>query len=53
MSALQRPAQTGITVTTGKVVMLQPVADKHHPKFKKIQNLIQASATELGLLSKV
>uniref|UniRef100_A0A452R3H5 Isochorismatase domain-containing protein 1 n=1 Tax=Ursus americanus TaxID=9643 RepID=A0A452R3H5_URSAM len=36
-----------------EAVLLQLVADKDHPKFKEIQNLIKASAPESGLLSKV
>lgn len=49
----QRLARTGIIVTTSEAVLLQLVADKEHPKFKEIQNLIKASAPESGLLSKV
>lgn len=50
---LKRLARTGIIVTTSEAVLLQLVADKDHPKFKEIQNLIKASAPESGLLSKV
>ncbi|XP_063066612.1 isochorismatase domain-containing protein 1 [Engraulis encrasicolus] len=53
MFALERMARTGITVTTSEAVLLQLVADKDHPKFKEIQNIIKASAPESGLLSKV
>ncbi|XP_044513552.1 isochorismatase domain-containing protein 1 [Gracilinanus agilis] len=53
MFALERLARTGIIVTTSEAVLLQLVADKDHPKFKEIQNLIKASAPESGLLSKV
>ncbi|XP_035245984.1 isochorismatase domain-containing protein 1 [Anguilla anguilla] len=53
MFALERLARTGITVTTSEAVLLQLVADKDHPKFKEIQNIIKASAPESGLLSKV
>lgn len=53
LSCLQRLAQTGIIVTTSEAVLLQLVADKDHPKFKEVQNLIKASAPESGLLSKV
>lgn len=49
----QRLARTGIIVTTSESILLQLVADKEHPKFKEIQNLIKASAPESGLLSKV
>lgn len=49
----KRLARTGIIVTTSEAVLLQLVADKDHPKFKEIQNLIKASAPESGLLSKV
>lgn len=49
----QRLARTGIIVTTSEAILLQLVADKEHPKFKEIQNLIKASAPESGLLSKV
>lgn len=49
----QRLAHTGIIVTTSEAILLQLVADKEHPKFKEIQNLIKASAPESGLLSKV
>ncbi|NXT39194.1 ISOC1 protein, partial [Pelecanoides urinatrix] len=48
-----RLARTGIIVTTSEAILLQLVADKEHPKFKEIQNLIKASAPESGLLSKV
>lgn len=51
--SLKRLARTGIIVTTSEAVLLQLVADKDHPKFKEIQNLIKASAPESGLLSKV
>ncbi|XP_050961324.1 isochorismatase domain-containing protein 1 isoform X2 [Labeo rohita] len=53
MFALERLARTGIIVTTSESVLLQLVADKEHPKFKEIQNIIKASAPESGLLSKV
>ncbi|XP_008562035.1 PREDICTED: isochorismatase domain-containing protein 1 [Galeopterus variegatus] len=53
MFALERLARTGIIVTTSEAILLQLVADKDHPKFKEIQNLIKASAPESGLLSKV
>ncbi|XP_034869937.1 isochorismatase domain-containing protein 1 isoform X2 [Mirounga leonina] len=53
MFALERLARTGIIVTTSEAVLLQLVADKDHPKFKEIQNLIKACAPESGLLSKV
>ncbi|ELK33011.1 Isochorismatase domain-containing protein 1 [Myotis davidii] len=53
MFALERLARTGIIVTTSEAVLLQLVADKDHPKFKEVQNLIKASAPESGLLSKV
>ncbi|XP_070598937.1 isochorismatase domain-containing protein 1 [Erythrolamprus reginae] len=53
MFALERLARTGIIVTTSEAVLLQLIADKDHPKFKEIQNLIKASAPESGLLSKV
>ncbi|KAJ8392734.1 hypothetical protein AAFF_G00072180 [Aldrovandia affinis] len=53
MFALERLARTGITITTSEAVLLQLVADKDHPKFKEIQNIIKASAPESGLLSKV
>ncbi|XP_067587740.1 isochorismatase domain-containing protein 1 isoform X2 [Pseudorca crassidens] len=53
MFALERLSRTGIIVTTSEAVLLQLVADKDHPKFKEIQNLIKASAPESGLLSKV
>ncbi|XP_062410728.1 isochorismatase domain-containing protein 1 [Sardina pilchardus] len=53
MFALERMARTGIIVTTSESVLLQLVADKEHPKFKEVQNLIKASAPESGLLSKV
>ncbi|KAL2294573.1 hypothetical protein Nmel_008312 [Mimus melanotis] len=53
MFALERLARTGIIVTTSEAILLQLVADKEHPKFKEIQNLIKASAPESGLLSKV
>lgn len=49
----QRLARTGIIVTTSEAILLQLIADKDHPKFKEIQNLIKASAPESGLLSKV
>lgn len=52
-SLFQRLARTGIIVTTSEAILLQLVADKEHPKFKEIQNLIKASAPESGLLSKV
>ncbi|KAF5913478.1 hypothetical protein HPG69_017096 [Diceros bicornis minor] len=52
-SCKKRLARTGIIVTTSEAVLLQLVADKDHPKFKEIQNLIKASAPESGLLSKV
>ncbi|KAK1800504.1 hypothetical protein P4O66_005722 [Electrophorus voltai] len=48
-----RLARTGIIVTTSESILLQLVADKDHPKFKEIQNIIKASAPESGLLSKV
>ncbi|KTF77060.1 hypothetical protein cypCar_00046919, partial [Cyprinus carpio] len=47
-----RLARAGIIVTTSESVLLQLVADKEHPKFKEIQNIIKASAPESGLLSK-
>ncbi|KAF2982607.1 hypothetical protein EK904_010234 [Melospiza melodia maxima] len=50
---VERLARTGIIVTTSEAILLQLVADKEHPKFKEIQNLIKASAPESGLLSKV
>ncbi|XP_015273710.1 PREDICTED: isochorismatase domain-containing protein 1 [Gekko japonicus] len=53
MFALERFARTGIIVTTSEAILLQLIADKDHPKFKEIQNLIKASAPESGLLSKV
>ncbi|MCJ8742576.1 hypothetical protein PDJAM_G00083620 [Pangasius djambal] len=53
MFALERLARTGIIITTSESVLLQLVADKEHPKFKEIQNIIKASAPESGLLSKV
>eukprot|EP00062_Callorhinchus_milii_P008091 gi/632950429/ref/XP_007890720.1/ PREDICTED: isochorismatase domain-containing protein 1 [Callorhinchus milii] len=53
MFALERLARTGITVTTSEAILLQLVADKEHPKFKEIQNIIKASAPESGLLSKI
>ncbi|XP_042610106.1 isochorismatase domain-containing protein 1 [Cyprinus carpio] len=53
MFALERLARAGIIVTTSESVLLQLVADKEHPKFKEIQNIIKASAPESGLLSKV
>uniref|UniRef100_G1K9L8 Isochorismatase domain-containing protein 1 n=1 Tax=Anolis carolinensis TaxID=28377 RepID=G1K9L8_ANOCA len=53
MFALERLARTGIIVTTSEAILLQLIADKDHPKFKEIQNLIKASAPESGLLSKV
>lgn len=53
MFALERLARTGTIVTTSEAILLQLVADKDHPKFKEIQNLIKASAPESGLLSKV
>ncbi|POI27234.1 hypothetical protein CIB84_009016 [Bambusicola thoracicus] len=53
MFALERLARTGIIVTTSEAILLQLVADKEHPKFKEVQNLIKASAPESGLLSKV
>ncbi|XP_028830665.1 isochorismatase domain-containing protein 1 [Denticeps clupeoides] len=53
MFALERLARTGITITTSESVLLQLVADKDHPKFKEVQNIIKASAPESGLLSKV
>ncbi|TFK11624.1 protein lin-7-like protein A [Platysternon megacephalum] len=53
MFALERLARTGIIVTTSEAILLQLVADKDHPKFKEIQNIIKASAPESGLLSKV
>ncbi|XP_061481474.1 isochorismatase domain-containing protein 1 isoform X4 [Rhineura floridana] len=53
MFALERLARTGIIVTTSEAILLQLIADKEHPKFKEIQNLIKASAPESGLLSKV
>nr|XP_006007754.1 PREDICTED: isochorismatase domain-containing protein 1 isoform X2 [Latimeria chalumnae] len=53
MFALERLARAGIIVTTSEAILLQLVADKDHPKFKEIQNLIKASAPESGLLSKV
>lgn len=49
----QRLAHTGTIITTSEAVLLQLVADKEHPKFKEIQNIIKASAPESGLLSKV
>ncbi|KAG9353802.1 hypothetical protein JZ751_011926 [Albula glossodonta] len=49
----KRMARTGITITTSEAVLLQLVADKDHPKFKEIQNIIKASAPESGLLSKL
>lgn len=49
----QRLARNGIIITTSEAVLLQLVADKDHPKFKEVQNLIKASAPESGLLSKV
>ncbi|XP_043916742.1 isochorismatase domain-containing protein 1 [Protopterus annectens] len=53
MFALERLARTGIIITTSEAILLQLVADKDHPKFKEVQNLIKASAPESGLLSKV
>ncbi|XP_072515134.1 isochorismatase domain-containing protein 1 [Salminus brasiliensis] len=53
MFALERLARTGIIITTSEAVLLQLVADKEHPKFKEVQNIIKASAPESGLLSKV
>ncbi|XP_043573985.1 isochorismatase domain-containing protein 1 [Chiloscyllium plagiosum] len=53
MFALERLARTGIIITTSEAILLQLVADKDHPHFKEIQNLIKASAPESGLLSKV
>ncbi|KPP72898.1 isochorismatase domain-containing protein 1-like, partial [Scleropages formosus] len=50
--AFQRMARTGIIITTSESILLQLVADKDHPKFKEIQNIIKASAPESGLLSK-
>ncbi|KYO20622.1 isochorismatase domain-containing protein 1 [Alligator mississippiensis] len=41
MFALERLAHTGIIVTTSEAILLQLVADKEHPKFKEIQNLIK------------
>lgn len=52
-SVSQRLARTGIIITTSESILLQLVADKEHPKFKEIQNIIKASAPESGLLSKV
>ncbi|KAK7120052.1 hypothetical protein R3I94_020165 [Phoxinus phoxinus] len=53
MFALERLARTGTIISTSEAVLLQLVADKEHPKFKEIQNIIKASAPESGLLSKV
>ncbi|XP_078071513.1 isochorismatase domain-containing protein 1 isoform X2 [Mustelus asterias] len=53
MFALERLARAGIIITTSEAVLLQLVADKDHPHFKEVQNLIKASAPESGLLSKV
>ncbi|XP_062340423.1 isochorismatase domain-containing protein 1 [Osmerus eperlanus] len=53
MFALERLARTGIIITTSESVLLQLVADKEHPKFKEVQNIIKATAPESGLLSKV
>ncbi|XP_078425093.1 isochorismatase domain-containing protein 1 [Cetorhinus maximus] len=53
MFALERLARTGIIITTSEAVLLQLIADKDHPHFKEVQNLIKASAPESGLLSKV
>ncbi|XP_077099543.1 isochorismatase domain-containing protein 1 [Siphateles boraxobius] len=53
MFALERLARTGTIITTSEAVLLQLVADKEHPKFKEIQNIIKASAPESGLLSKI
>ncbi|XP_060702987.1 isochorismatase domain-containing protein 1 [Hemiscyllium ocellatum] len=53
MFALERLARTGVIITTSEAILLQLVADKDHPHFKEIQNLIKASAPESGLLSKV
>ncbi|XP_042307643.1 isochorismatase domain-containing protein 1 isoform X3 [Sceloporus undulatus] len=41
MFALERLARTGIIVTTSEAILLQLIADKDHPKFKEIQNLIK------------
>uniref|UniRef100_H3ANN9 Isochorismatase domain-containing protein 1 n=1 Tax=Latimeria chalumnae TaxID=7897 RepID=H3ANN9_LATCH len=41
MFALERLARAGIIVTTSEAILLQLVADKDHPKFKEIQNLIK------------
>ncbi|KAM6985388.1 isochorismatase domain-containing protein 1 [Aplochiton taeniatus] len=53
MFAFERLARAGVIVTTSEAVLLQLVADKEHPKFKEVQNIIKASGPESGLLSKV
>nr|XP_009682722.1 PREDICTED: isochorismatase domain-containing protein 1 isoform X2 [Struthio camelus australis] len=50
MFALERLARTGIIVTTSEAILLQLVADKEHPKFKEIQNLIKGEQVILVCL---
>lgn len=46
-------AQTGIIATMSGAVLLQLVADKDHPEFREIQNLVKPRASVPSLLSKV
>nr|CAB3256955.1 isochorismatase domain-containing protein 1-like [Phallusia mammillata] len=50
--AFERLRSLGAFVTTCETVLLQWVADKNHPKFKEIQQIIKISPPDTGLIMK-
>ncbi|XP_033638867.1 isochorismatase domain-containing protein 2-like [Asterias rubens] len=53
MYAIERLRQSGAFITTSEGMLLQLLGDAKHPHFKEVQKLIQTSAPDSGLLSKM
>ncbi|XP_022099445.1 isochorismatase domain-containing protein 2-like [Acanthaster planci] len=51
--AFERMRQSGAFITTSEAMLLQLLKGSDHPCFKEVQKLIQTSAPESGLLSKI